>query len=65
MATRTDATASHDLEGINRRDELKIGCPICDGEIPLKQTAVVWLVDGQIVAAHVDCVFPRIERRPS
>ena len=68
MARRTDAgSATHDLEGIPtpRREELKIGCPICSGEIPVKQIAVVWLVDGQIVAAHYDCVFPRLDRRPS
>lgn len=64
MGTRTDAPAAgHDLEGINSRDELKIGCPICEGSIPPKTTAVVWLgADGQILVAHVDCVYPRVVR---
>ncbi len=62
MATRTDTTAAHDLEGINHSDQLKLGCPICERPIPTKTTAVVWLVDGQIQVAHVDCVYPRVPR---
>jgi len=45
-----------------KRDELRITCAACGGEIPSKRIAVVWIADGEIKTGHVEC--PTVRKAP-
>lgn len=65
MRSRTDTPSSSVRLGPKRAPEvlettgeLQLGCAICNGSIPEKETVAFWRLGAHFIVAHIDCALP-------